>query len=35
MQPGHGGDLGVRLTPEMIEMLKLAFELRARGVIQF
>ncbi len=30
-----GGDLGVRFTPEMIEMLKLALELRARGVIKF
>ena len=30
-----GGDLGVRYTPEMIEMCKLAFALRARGIIKF
>jgi serine/threonine protein kinase len=30
-----GGDVGVRYTPEMIEMLKLALELRARGIIKF
>jgi hypothetical protein len=30
-----GGDLGVRYSPEMLEMLKLALELRARGVIKF
>jgi len=30
-----GGDLGVRYTPEMLEMLKLAAELRARGIIKF
>lgn len=30
-----GGDLGVRYTPEMIEMLKLAFRLRAEGLIKF
>ena len=30
-----GGDLGVRYTPEMLEMLKLAFALRARGIIKF
>ena len=30
-----GGDLGVRYTPEMLEMLKLAFALRQQGVIKF
>jgi len=30
-----GGDIGVRYTPEMIEMFKLALELRARGIIKF
>ncbi len=30
-----GGDLGCRYTPEMMEMLKLAFELRRRGIIKF
>ncbi len=30
-----GGDLGVRYTPEMLDMLKLAFELRQRGIIKF
>ncbi|NLY02422.1 MAG: hypothetical protein GXY83_40570 [Rhodopirellula sp.] len=30
-----GGDLGVRFTPEMIELLKLALELRVRGIIEF
>ncbi len=30
-----GGDIGVRYTPEMIQMLQLAFELRAKGVIKF
>jgi tetratricopeptide (TPR) repeat protein len=30
-----GGDIGVRWTPEMIEMLKLALELRSRGIIKF
>jgi hypothetical protein len=31
----EGGDLGCRFTPEMLEMLKLALELRAKGVIKF
>jgi len=30
-----GGDVGVRYTPEMLQMLMLAFELRKRGVIKF
>ena len=30
-----GGDLGVRYTPEMIEMVQIALELRAQGVIDF
>lgn len=28
-----GGDLGCRLTPQMSEMIKLALDLRRRGVI--
>ena len=30
-----GGDIGCRYTPEMLEMLKLAFELRKKGIIKF
>jgi hypothetical protein len=30
-----GGDIGCRYTPEMIEMLKLTLDLRAKGVIKF
>lgn len=30
-----GGDIGCRYTPEMIEMCKVALELRARGIIKF
>ena len=30
-----GGDIGVRYTPEMIEILGVALELRAQGVIKF
>jgi len=30
-----GGDLGCRYTPEMIEMCRIALELRARGIIKF
>ena len=30
-----GGDVGMRYTPEMVEMLKLAFALRERGIIKF
>ena len=30
-----GGDMGVQYTPEMLDMLKLAFQLRAAGVIKF
>jgi serine/threonine protein kinase/tetratricopeptide (TPR) repeat protein len=30
-----GGDLGVRYTPEMIEMCQIALKLRAQGVIDF
>ena len=30
-----GGDVGVRYTPEMIEILKKALELRKKGMIKF
>jgi hypothetical protein len=30
-----GGDIGCRYTPEMLQMLKLAFELRRKGIIKF
>ena len=30
-----GGDIGCRFTPEMLEMLKLAHELRRKGIIKF
>ena len=30
-----GGDIGCRYTPEMLEMLKLALELRKKGIIKF
>ena len=30
-----GGDLGCRYTPEMIEILRVALELRRRGIIKF
>ena len=30
-----GGDLGVRYTPEMLEIMRVAFELRRRGLIKF
>jgi hypothetical protein len=30
-----GGDMGCRLTPEMIDLLKRAFDLRKKGVIKF
>jgi len=30
-----GGDIGCRYTPEMIELCKIALELRSRGVIKF
>jgi len=30
-----GGDIGCRYTPEMLEMLKLALELRRKGIIKF
>jgi serine/threonine protein kinase len=30
-----GGDVGCRYTPEMLEMLKMAFELRKKGLIKF
>ncbi|MFH1923361.1 MAG: hypothetical protein ABIP48_26150 [Planctomycetota bacterium] len=30
-----GGDVGCRFTPKMIEMLNLALELRAKGIIKF
>jgi len=30
-----GGDIGCRFTPEMLEVLKKAFELRKKGIIKF
>ncbi|MEM4202046.1 MAG: hypothetical protein QW786_02430 [Candidatus Hadarchaeum sp.] len=30
-----GGHVGVRYTPEMIEMINVALELRRRGIINF
>ena len=30
-----GGDIGVRYTPEMMELCRIALELRAKGVIKF
>ncbi len=30
-----GGDIGVRWTPEMLEMINVALELRRRGLIEF
>ncbi|HIQ20104.1 MAG TPA: hypothetical protein EYH34_02535 [Planctomycetes bacterium] len=30
-----GGDIGVRWTPEMLQMCRIALELRARGLIKF
>jgi hypothetical protein len=30
-----GGDIGCRYTPEMIEMVQKALELRAQGIIKF
>jgi hypothetical protein len=30
-----GGDVGCRFTPKMIEMCKVALELRRRGIIKF
>ena len=30
-----GGDLGCGYTPEMIEMVEKALELRAQGIIKF
>ena len=30
-----GGDVGVRYTPEMIEVIKKALELRKKGIIKF
>jgi len=30
-----GGDVGCRYTPEMIEMCKIALELRAKGIVKF
>ena len=30
-----GGDIGCRYTPQMIEMCKIALELRAKGIIKF
>ena len=30
-----GGDVGVRFTPDMLEILKQALEFRARAIIKF
>jgi hypothetical protein len=30
-----GGDIGCRFTPEMMEMLEKALELRKKGIIKF
>jgi hypothetical protein len=30
-----GGDIGCRYTPEIVELVKVALELRRRGVIKF
>ena len=30
-----GGDVGFRYTPEIMEVLKVAFDLRRRGLIKF
>jgi hypothetical protein len=30
-----GGDIGCRYTPEMLEMVQVALELRRRGIIKF
>ena len=30
-----GGDLGFHYTPEIVEMIQKALELRAKGVIKF
>jgi hypothetical protein len=30
-----GGDIGCRFTPEMLEMLEKALELRKKGIIKF
>jgi len=30
-----GGDIGCRYTPEMLETLRLALDLRRKGVIKF
>lgn len=34
-QASDGGDLGVRYTPGMIEILKKAFELQEQGLVKF
>jgi len=31
----HGGDIGCRYTPEMLEILKKVLELRKKGIIKF
>jgi len=33
--PPDGGEFGCRYTPEMVEMLRLAVELRRKGVMKF
>ena len=30
-----GGDIGCRYTPEMMELCRIALELRAKGIIKF
>ena len=30
-----GGDIGCRYTPEMIELCKVALDLRRRGILKF
>jgi len=32
---GWGGDIGCRFTPEILEMLEKALELRKKGIIKF
>jgi len=35
VEASDGGELGCRHPPEMLEILKLAFELRRKGIIKF
>jgi len=34
-QASDGGDIGCRYTPEMMEVLEKALELRKKGIIKF